>query len=103
MASRVYHFKHGDPGALINISGAAVLKHAPHPQAAQRLLAFMVSPKAQRLLAHSTIDFEYPLRPGVSANKQLKPFNELQPPKITVSQLGDNREALQLLQQAGLL
>jgi iron(III) transport system substrate-binding protein len=103
MTSKVYHFGHGDPGGLINVSGAAVLKFAPHPKEAQRLLAFMVSKRAQRLLAHSTIDFEYPLRPGVSANPQLKPFNKLQPPDITVSQLGDDSEALQLLQQAGLL
>lgn len=101
--SRVYHFSHGDPGGLINISGAAALKYAPHPQLAQKFLAFMVSEDAQTLLADSTIDFEYPLRPGVPANKALKPFNQLDPPAITVTQLGDNREALQLLQQAGVL
>lgn len=101
--SRVYHFSHGDPGGLINISGAAVLKYAPHPRAAQRLLAFMVSDRAQKLLAQSTVDFEYPLRPGVAANPQLKPLDALQPPQISVSQLGDDREALELLQQAGLL
>lgn len=103
MTSRVYHFKNGDPGGLINVSGAAVLKHAPHPKAAQKFLAFMVSEKAQNLLAQSKIDFEYPLRPGVPASPQLKPLDQLEPPKISVKQLGDNREALQLLQEAGLL
>lgn len=101
--SRVYHFSYGDPGGLINISGAAVLKYAPHPRLAQKFLAYMVSQPAQALLANSTIDFEYPLRPGVPANKALKPFDQLEPPAITVTQLGDNREALQLLQQAGVL
>ncbi|HEU0277905.1 MAG TPA: extracellular solute-binding protein [Rhodanobacteraceae bacterium] len=101
--SRVYHFSHGDPGGLVNISGAAVLKYVPHPQLAQKFLAYMVSQQAQTLLAKSAIDFEYPLRPGVPANKELKPFDQLQPPAITVTQLGDNREALQLLQQAGVL
>jgi iron(III) transport system substrate-binding protein len=103
MVSKIYHFSHGDPGGLINISGAAVLKYAPHPQAAAKLLAFMVSKPAQTLLAHSTVDFEYPLRPGVSANKRLKPLVKLQPPKITVSELGNDSEALQLLQRAGIL
>ncbi len=103
MNSRVYHFEHGDPGGLINVSGAAVLKHAPHPRLAQKFLAFLVSQKTQTLLAQSTIDFEYPLRPGVAANPQLRPLDELQPPKITVEQLGDDREALKLLQEAGLL
>src|SRR5699024_7415543 len=72
MVSRVYHFKNGDPGGLINVSGAAVLKYAPHPEAAQKFLAFLVSKKAQAMLAKSTIDFEYPLRPGIAANPQLK-------------------------------
>lgn len=103
MHSRLYHFAHGNVGALVNISGAAVLKSAPHPKEAQRFLAFMVSRKTQRMVAHSDVDFEYPLHPGVSANTQLKPFNQLQPPSITVGQLGDNRQAMQLLQQVGLL
>lgn len=103
MTSRVHHFEHGDPGGLINISGMAVLKYAPHPKLAQEFLAFAVSAKAQNVLAHSTIDFEYPLRPGVKANPQLKPLAQLQPPKVTIKQLGDDSEALKLLQEAGLL
>ncbi|MGH8116798.1 MAG: extracellular solute-binding protein, partial [Rhodanobacteraceae bacterium] len=101
--SGIYHFSNGDVGGLINISGAGVLKYARHPKAAQRLLAFMVSDYAQNLLARSTVDFEYPLRPGVAANRVLKPFDQLQPPHITVSHLGNNSAALALLQQAGLL
>lgn len=103
MVSRVYHFRNGDPGGLINISGAAVLKYANHPEAAQQLLAFMVSEKAQQMLAQSTVDFEYPLRSGVAANPQLRPLDELQPPQLSVDQIGDDSEALQLLQQAGLM
>lgn len=103
MVSRVYHFGNGDPGGLINVSGAAVLKYARHPQAGQKLLAFMVSRKTQAMLAQSAVDFEYPLRAGIAANPQLKPMDELEPPKISVEQLGDNQEALTLLQQAGLM
>lgn len=103
MMSRVYHFENGDVGGLIDVSGAAVLRHAPHPQEAQRFLAFMVSEPVQDMLARGTVDFEYPLRPGVAANPALKPFDELQPPDVTVTQLGDNREALELLQEAGAL
>ncbi|HEX7381881.1 MAG TPA: extracellular solute-binding protein [Nevskiaceae bacterium] len=103
MVSRVYHFANGDVGGLIDVSGAAALRYAPHPQEAQRFLAFMVSEPVQDMLARGTVDFEYPLRPGVVANPALKPFSELQPPDVTVTQLGDNREALQLLQEAGAL
>lgn len=103
MQSRLYHFSHGNVGALVNISGAGVLKSARHPQEAQRLLAFMVRKSTQRMVAHSDVDFEYPLHPGVTANPQLKPFKKLRPPSITVGQLGDNHQAMQLLQQVGLL
>jgi iron(III) transport system substrate-binding protein len=103
MHADIYHFRHGDVGALINVSGAAVMKSAPHPAAAQRFLAYLVGDRAQRLLGRSDVDFEYPLRPGVPANPILRPFSLLEPPAITVAGLGDDQQAAALLQQAGLL
>jgi iron(III) transport system substrate-binding protein len=101
--SQLYHFKNGDIGGLINISGAAVLKSSHHQAAAQKFLAFLVSHQAQVALGQSQVDFEYPLAPGVAPNKLLTPFKQLQPPAISVSQLGDDQEAGALLQQAGLI
>ena len=101
--SKIYHFKNGDVGGLINISGAAVLKSSKHPEAAQKFVAFLDSEAAQKMLAASDIDYEYPLRPGVAPNAKLTPFKDLQPPVINAAQLGDDREAAQLLQQAGLI
>jgi iron(III) transport system substrate-binding protein len=101
--SRLYHFKGGDIGGLINVSGAALLKSSTHQAAAQKFLAFLVSHEAQVALGQSEIDFEYPLRPGVPPNKLLIPFSALQPPAMSVSQLGDDQDAGTLLQQAGLI
>jgi iron(III) transport system substrate-binding protein len=101
--SALYHFKHGDIGGLINISGAAVLKSSKNQAAAQKFLAFLVSYQAQVALGQSDVDFEYPLAPGVAPNKLLAPFSVLQPPAISVSKLGDDRDAGALLQQAGLI
>ncbi len=101
--SKVYHFKDGDVGGLINISGAAVLKSSKHQAAAQKFLAFLVSEKAQQILGQSDIDYEYPLRPGVPPNAKLTPFKDLAPPAINASQLGDDQDAGALLQQAGLI
>ncbi len=101
--SKVYHFKNGDIGGLVNISGAAVLKSSKHQAAAQQFLGFLVSRKAQELLGKSDIDYEYPLAPGVPPNAKLTPFDALQPPAINVSQLGDDTQAGALLQQAGLI
>lgn len=101
--SRIAHFAPGDLGNLINVSGAAVLASSRHQAAAQRFLAFLVSQPAQQMLAKSSVDYEYPLRPGVAPNPLLTPATELHPPAVAPSQLGDDRAAARLLQQAGLL
>jgi iron(III) transport system substrate-binding protein len=101
--SKLYHFGHGDPGAVVNVSGAAILKSAPYPTAAQRFVAYLVSERAQQLLAKSKVSFEYPLRPGVRPDPMLKPFNELDPPALDATKLGDDGSVGELLQEAGLL
>ena len=103
MHSQIHHFANGDVGALVNVSGAAVLRSSTHPEAAQKFLAFLVSKPVQEMLGKSDIDFEYPLAKGVAPNPLLKPFDQLQPPKITMAQLGDDQEAAELLRQAGLI
>ncbi len=103
MHSQIHHFANGDVGALVNVSGAAVLRSSKHPEAAQRFLAFLVGKPVQQMLGQSDIDFEYPLANGVAPNPLLKPFDQLQPPQISMAQLGDDQEAAQLLRQAGLI
>lgn len=102
MRSRLYYFGHRDPGALIDVSGAAVLASSKHAALAQRFLAFLVGRQGQRTLVTSG-DWEYPLGSGVAAAAQLKPLEELDPPRIGLAALGDGRAALELLQEVGLL
>ncbi len=101
--SRIHHFGNGDVGGLVNISGAAILRSSKQQDAAQRFIAFLVSKPVQEMLASSDIDFEYPLVAGVQANPLLKPFDQLQPPKVSMGQLGDDQQAARLLRQAGLI
>jgi len=101
--SSLYHFNHGDLGALINVSGAAVLKTAHNPEAAQKFLAYLSGERAQKLMAGSKITFEYPLHSGVAPDPILKPFDQLSPPQLSMKQLGDDSQAARLLRQAGLL
>jgi iron(III) transport system substrate-binding protein len=101
--SQIHHFADRDVGALINVSGAAVLKSSHNQEAAQRFLKFLVSKSTQAMLAATEISFEYPLAPGVAPNKLLKPFDELQPPQINLTQIGDDRSSAELLREAGLL
>jgi iron(III) transport system substrate-binding protein len=103
MHSAIHHFAAGDPGAVVNISGAAVMRSSHHADAARRFLAFLVSEPAQTALGHNAITFEYPLRPGVAADPALRPLDQLHPPQISMEQLGDDSGAAALLRQAGLL
>lgn len=101
--SAVYHFGNHDVGALINISGAAVMKAAHNADGAQKFVAYLVSERAQKLIANSHVSFEYPLVKGVAPDPILKPFDQLSPPPLTLEQLGDDSQAGKLLRQAGLL
>ncbi|KYH01885.1 extracellular solute-binding protein [Bradyrhizobium sp. DOA1] len=53
-------FKGG--GAHVNLTGAALAKHAPHPEAAQKFVEFLVTPAAQRIFAAA--ELEYPVLPS---------------------------------------
>jgi iron(III) transport system substrate-binding protein len=101
--SALHHFANGDVGGLMNVSGAAVLKASRNQAAAQNFLAFLVSKPTQEMLSNLDITFEYPVVPGVAANPILKPIGELQPPPLSLKQIGDDREAAQLLREAGLI
>jgi iron(III) transport system substrate-binding protein len=103
MQSAIHHFAGGDVGALMNVSGAAVLKSSRNQAAAQKFLAFLVSKPAQEMISKLDITFEYPLVAGVAANPIFKPMRELQPPSLTLKQLGDDRDAAELLREAGLI
>jgi iron(III) transport system substrate-binding protein len=51
-------------GTHVNISGAAVARHAPNRDNARKLLEFLVSEPAQALYAQA--NYEYPVRAGVA-------------------------------------
>jgi len=100
--SKLAFFAPHDPGYVVDISGAAVLKSSKHKAAAEAFLAFLVSKQAQEIIAHSE-SFEYPIAHGVQPSAHEVPFGQLQPYPITIAQLGDGSLALSLLQKANLL
>jgi len=101
MHSALYYFPSGDPGSIVNVSGVAVLASAHRSRDAQRFVAFLVSRAGQRLIARGD-DFEYPVRPGVSANAELPAFGSIAHTSLQASRLGDDREAVQLIFRAHL-
>jgi iron(III) transport system substrate-binding protein len=105
-ASKIHSAEHffapGDPGYVIDVSGAGVLASSSHKSEAQKFLAFVVSKQGQTILANDE-SYEYPLGSGVKTGKPLVPFATLRPDPITVQQLGNGSEAIALLRQASLL
>jgi iron(III) transport system substrate-binding protein len=100
--AQLHYFASRDAGALVDVSGAAVMKSSKHAKDAQEFVAYLVSKPAQEIIAKSQ-SYEYPLGSGVQTKRDIKPFSELKPPDINVNDLGDGRGALRALEQVGLL
>jgi iron(III) transport system substrate-binding protein len=107
--SRIAYFAPGDPGYVIDVSGAAVLKSSKHEAAAQKFLAFLASKEGQEIIAtpgtgaNQSLSYEYPIASGVTSKAGEKPFSQLSPYPITIGELGDGSTAIRLMTQAGLL
>jgi len=101
--SDITHFAPHDPGYVVNVSGAAVLKSSKHQAAAQRFLAFLVSKQAQEIIGGHSLSYEYPIASGVTTAAPETPFSQLQPNSITIGELGTGSAAVALLRRAGLL
>ena len=95
-------FNAGDPGYVVDISGAGILGSSSHQAEAQKFLAFLVGKQAQQIIAHDE-SFEYPLGSGVVSARGLPPFSSLRPDPVSVTQLGDGSTAVSLLRAAELL
>jgi len=96
------HYTAGtDPGALVNVAGAGILKSSTRKADAARFLEYLLSEPAQRHFAEE--NFEYPLRPGVPTAAGLPPLQPEQGPSINLGDLADLDRTLELLRQTGLL
>jgi iron(III) transport system substrate-binding protein len=83
-------------GAHVNISGAGVLKHAPHREAASKFLEYLASDEAQRYFADG--NNEWPVVPNVRVvNPVLSAFGAFKYDPINVAVLGRNQPAAQKL------
>lgn len=72
-----------DGGTQVNVSGAAVAKHAPNKAEAVKLLEYLVSDDAQALYAKA--NFEYPVKAGVAADPLIAEFGTLKPDSMPLT------------------
>ncbi|WP_408897978.1 iron ABC transporter substrate-binding protein [Nocardioides sp. R1-1] len=99
--SAQHYFTGGDPGAFVSVSGAGVLASSDMKKEAREFVEFLVNEKGQQVLAESYA-LEYPLNPAVQLEGVTKPFSELQPPQVNVSDL-DAEAVVDLMTEVGFL
>lgn len=91
-----------DPGALINVAGAGILKDSGQSATAQKAVDYLVSKEAQTYFADETK--EYPLAAGVTSKVEgLPSFESLESPDIDLGKLESLQETLAMLQDVGLV
>ncbi|RPE72918.1 iron(III) transport system substrate-binding protein [Tibeticola sediminis] len=87
-------------GVHVNVSGAGVTRHAPHPQEAQRLIEWLASPEAQNLYADQNL--EYPANPAVRPAPAVAAWGTFKPNTINVAEAGRlQARAVMLMDRAG--
>jgi len=83
-------------GTHVNISGAGVMKNAPHRDAAVKFLEYLASDEAQGYFADG--NNEWPVVPGVQVvNPVLSAFGAFKHDPVNVAVLGRNQPAAQKL------
>ena len=91
----------GDPGALVNVAGAAILLTSGNPAAAEALINFMLGEVSQTWFTTKT--YEYPVVDGIAPAAELKPLAEIETPDLDLSDLDDLAGTLELIEESGAL
>ena len=89
-----------DDGAMVNVSGAVVARHAPHRAEAVKLLEFLASPEAQALYAK--VNFEYPVRTDAALDPIVAGFGTLKLGEVPLPKVAAQRaRASQIVDEVG--
>ena len=94
-------FGEGDPGSLVNVSAAGLVKGGKHAADARRLVEFLLNDESQRYFAEET--FELPVVATVTGDVDLPAISSLPPPEVDLSKLDDAKGSIDLLTRLGIL
>jgi iron(III) transport system substrate-binding protein len=93
-----------DPGALVSVAGAGILRNADHPEAARRFLEFLLADPQQRFYTDEAEEAEIPLVAGIEPKEGVPTLDELagRGPNVDLSSFGNELErTLELLNETG--
>lgn len=97
-----HDFDAEDIGSLLVITAATVLETAADPEAANELVAYLLTPQAQSYFTDRT--FEYPLAAGVAPNPILPPLTALEIGSVDFDALGGGfEETERIIRESGIL
>ncbi|MDC7788230.1 Fe(3+) ABC transporter substrate-binding protein [Rhodoplanes sp. TEM] len=78
-------------GTHMNISGVILAKHAPNKANGLKLIEWLVGEQAQKIYAD--MNFEYPIRPGVTAHPVISGYGELAADPLPIATIAENKKA----------
>ncbi|MFT4118995.1 extracellular solute-binding protein [Bradyrhizobium sp.] len=91
-------FKGG--GAHVNLTGAAMARHAPHPATARKFLEFLVTPAAQRIFAAA--ELEYPVLAAAERTPIVADIGSFDADAMPVDRIAAQQQtAIALIRRAG--
>ncbi|MBN3124081.1 iron ABC transporter substrate-binding protein [Pectobacterium brasiliense] len=99
--TKLYYFKHKDPGAFVSISGCGVLASSKHAKDAQAFIKWITGKSGQEVLRTNDA-FEYAVGVNAASNDKLVPLKDLDAPKVDAAKL-NSKKVVDLMTQAGLL
>ncbi len=90
-------------GVLVVPNAVVLIRGAPHPEAAKRLIDYLLSPEVEAKLARAACA-QIPLRPGVPGPKELRPLSELRILEVNYGEVAEKLLEIQpyLRRWAGL-
>ncbi len=87
-------------GTHVNISGAAIARHAPNRDNAVKLLEYLVSDSSQSLYARA--NYEYPVKAGVELDPVVASFGPMTVDPLPLAEVVANRkQASELVDKVG--
>lgn len=101
MRAQLFFPAAGDPGSIVNVTGAGILASAAADADALQFLEFLLSPVAQQYFVDET--FEYPLVAGIAAPEGLPELQSLRNASLDLSDLRSLEETQALLAAHGLI
>jgi iron(III) transport system substrate-binding protein len=101
MSAQLSYPKAGDPGSIVNVTGAGILKSGEKDADALEFVRYLVSADAQQHFVDST--FEYPLIDGVDAPDGLPELQSLANPDLDLADLESLAETQDMLSRHGLI